>query len=133
MEVEGVDGGIIGFVGLTESYGVGGEAAESGGDEVGEEASVGVGGGAAAVEHDDVDGVVGAGVVVVHPVTVDDEEGFGVWEVLVGHGGWLVGKNKMGEGQVSNLPLRKVYTARPFVLRQAQDDLRVSGFSPSRG
>ena len=79
VEIEGVDGGVVGLVGLAEADGIGGEAAESGGDEVGEEASIGVGGGAAAVEHDDVDGVVGAGVVVVHPVMVDDKEGVRVW------------------------------------------------------
>ena len=78
VEVEGVEGRVVGLVGLAEADGVGGEASESGGDEVGEEAAVGVGGGAAAVEHDDVDGVVCAGVVVVHPEAVDDEEGVGV-------------------------------------------------------
>ena len=90
MEVEGVYGGLVGLVGLAEADGVGGEAAESGGDEVGEEATVGVGGGPAAVEHDDADGIVGTGVVVVHPEAVDDEEGVGVWEVVVGHGGVAV-------------------------------------------
>ena len=105
VEVEGVDGGVVGLVGLTEADGVGGEAAESGGDEVGEEASVGVGGGAAAVEHDDVDGVVGAGVVVVHPVMVDDEEGVRVWEVLVGHlGGCGWERTGCGKGMFETCP-----------------------------
>ncbi len=54
---------------------------------MGKEAAIGIGGGAAAVEHDHVDGVVGGGVVVVHPEAVDDEEGVRVWEVVVWHGG----------------------------------------------
>ena len=128
VEVEGVDGRVVGHVRLAESYGVWGEAAESGGDEVGEEAAVSVGGGAAAVEHEDVDGVVGAGVVVVHPVSVDDEEGVRVWEVVVGHG-WLVGSKgvfKWEGGESLPIPAFPRRGGRGFggsaILRSALDN-----------
>ena len=87
VEIEGVEGSVVGCIRLAEADGVGGEAAPSGGDEVGEEVAVGVGGGTAAVEHDDGEGGFRAGVVVVHAEAVDDEESVGVWEVVVGHGG----------------------------------------------
>ncbi len=127
MEVEGVDGRVIGHVGLTEAYGIWGEAAESGGDEMGEEAAVSVGGGAAAVEHEDVDGVTCAGVVVVHPVSVDDDEGVRVWEVVVRHGGWLDRRAQMGGWGVtphSSLPPSR---GKGFqgseILRSARNDM----------